>query len=274
MVSALLRRGGRTLTIAACMLAFPLAATAQTAPASAGPPDSKLIEDLVAAGRILADHGLLDGWGHVSVRHDKDSNRYLMSRGLSAELVTAKDIIEFDLDSRPVDTHGLPMSGLFTERYIHGEIYKLRSDVMAVVHTHAPSLIAFGDTNVPLKPMYHRAAFIAFGIPVFEIREKAGMTDMLIRNMTLGHGLAEALGDHPAILMRGHGAAITAPTLQRVVARTIFLSLNATLQADAMRMGAPITYLDIEEARKIEAREGHGLARTWEGWKKKAMAKP
>ena len=274
MVSALLRRGGRTLTIAACMLAFPLAATAQTAPASAGPPDSKLIEDLVAAGRILADHGLLDGWGHVSVRHDKDSNRYLMSRGLSAELVTAKDIIEFDLDSRPVDTHGLPMSGLFTERYIHGEIYKLRSDVMAVVHTHAPSLIAFGDTNVPLKPMYHRAAFIAFGIPVFEIREKAGMTDMLIRNMTLGHDLAEALGDHPAILMRGHGAAITAPTLQRVVARTIFLSLNATLQADAMRMGAPITYLDIEEARKIEAREGHGLARTWEGWKKKAMAKP
>ena len=274
MVSALLRRGGRTLTIAACMLAFPLAATAQTAPASAGPPDSKLIEDLVAAGRILADHGLLDGWGHVSVRHDKDSNRYLMSRGLSAELVTAKDIIEFDLDSRPVDTHGLPMSGLFTERYIHGEIYKLRPDVMAVVHTHAPSLIAFGDTNVALKPMYHRAAFIAFGIAVFEIREKAGMTDMLIRNMTLGHDLAEALGDHPAILMRGHGAAITAPTLQRVVARTIFLSLNATLQADAMRMGAPITYLDIEEARKIEAREGHGLARTWEGWKKKAMAKP
>lgn len=274
MVSALLRRGGRTLTIAACMLAFPLAATAQTAPASAGPPDSKLIEDLVAAGRILADHGLLDGWGHVSVRHDKDSNRYLMSRGLSAELVTAKDIIEFDLDSRPVDTHGLPMSGLFTERYIHGEIYKLRPDVMAVVHTHAPSLIAFGDTKVPLQPMYHRAAFIAFGIPVFEIREKAGMTDMLIRNMTLGHDLAEALGDHPAILMRGHGAAITAPTLQRVVARTIFLSLNATLQADAMRMGVPITYLDIEEARKIEAREGHGLARTWEGWKKKAMAKP
>jgi HCOMODA/2-hydroxy-3-carboxy-muconic semialdehyde decarboxylase len=274
MVSALLRRGGRTLLALCATLAFCCAAAAQSAPTSAGPPDPKLIEDLVAAGRILADHDLLDGWGHVSVRHDKDPNRYLMSRGLSAELVTAKDIIEFDLDSRPVDTRGLPLSGLFTERYIHGEIYKLRPDVIAVVHTHAPSLIAFGDTKVPLKPMYHRAAFIAFGIPVFEIREKAGMTDMLIRNMTLGHDLAEALGDHPAILMRGHGAAITAPTLQRVVARTIFLSLNATLQADAMRMGAPITYLDIEEARKIEAREGHGLARTWEGWKKKAMAKP
>lgn len=247
------------------------AAAAEQAPVSAGSADQNLIEDLVAASRILADHGLLDGWGHVSVRHNKDPNRFLMSRGLSAELVTAKDIVEFDLDSRPVDTHGLPLSAMFTERYIHGEIYKLRPDVIAVVHTHAPSLIPFGDTGVPLKPMYHRAAFIAFGVPVFEIREKAGMTDMLIRNMTLGHDLAEALGDHPAILMRGHGAAITAPTLQRVVARTIFLDLNARLQAEGMRMGAPITYLDIEEARKIEAREGHGLARTWEGWKQKVM---
>ncbi len=113
-------------------------AGAQPAPSSAGP---KLVEDLVAASRILADHGLLDGWGHVSVRHDKDPNRFLMSRGLSADLVTAKDIIEFDLDSRPVDTHGLPMSALFTERYIHGEIYKARPDVIAVVHTHAASLI-------------------------------------------------------------------------------------------------------------------------------------
>jgi HCOMODA/2-hydroxy-3-carboxy-muconic semialdehyde decarboxylase len=253
------RRSGPLFAL--CMvLALCLPAAAQQAPASAGPPDPTLVEDLVAAYRILADHGLLDGWGHVSVRHDKDPNRYLMARGMSADMVTAKDIIEFDLDSRPVDTHGLPISALFTERYIHGEIYKMRPDVVAVVHTHAPSLIPFGDTKVPLKPMYHRAAFIAFGIPVFEIRERAGMTDMLIRNAGLGHDLAEALGDHPAILMRGHGAAITAPTAsspprcgrdrgprafarfldvqlgdrrahaqQRVVARTIFLSLDATL---------------------------------------------
>jgi HCOMODA/2-hydroxy-3-carboxy-muconic semialdehyde decarboxylase len=249
-------------------------AGAQTAPVSAGPPDPQLIEDLVAANRILADQGLLDGWGHVSVRHNRDSNRFLMSRGVAAQLVTAKDILEFDLDSRPVDTHGLPMSGLFTERYIHGEIYKLRPDVIAIVHTHAPSLIPFGVTKVPLQPMYHRSAFISLGIPVFEIRERAGMTDMLIRNATLGHNLAEALGDHPAALMRGHGAVITGPSLPRVVSRTIFLALNATLQAQAMGMGAPITYMDPEEARKIEEREGHGLARTWEGWKQKVMAKP
>lgn len=262
--------------LAACLLLGLCASAAaqQPAPASAGPPDPKLIEDLVAANRILADHGLLDGWGHVSVRHDKDPNRFLMSRGVAAQLVTAQDIIEFDLDSRPVDTRGLPMSALFTERYIHGEIYKLRPDVIAVVHTHAPSLIAFGDTKVPLRPMYHRSAFIAFGVPVFEIRERAGMTDMLIRNQILGRNLAEALGNHPAVLMRGHGAAITGPSLQRVVSRTIFLSLNATLQADAMRMGAPVTYMTIEEASLIEAREGHGLARTWEGWKQKAMPKP
>jgi HCOMODA/2-hydroxy-3-carboxy-muconic semialdehyde decarboxylase len=267
-------RSERLILSALVVLCIAGNAVAQPAPSSAGPADPKLVEDLVAAGRILADHGLLDGWGHVSVRHNRDPNRFLMSRGLSADLVTEKDILEFDLDSRPVDTHGLPMSALFTERCIHGEIYKLRPDVIAVVHTHAPSLIPFGVTKVPLKPMYHRSAFIGFGVPVFEIRDRAGMTDMLIRNSTLGHDLAEVLGDHPAALMRGHGAVVTGPSLPRVVGRTIFLALNATLQAQAMSMGAPITYMDLEEARKIEAREGHGLARTWEGWKRKVMGKP
>ena len=267
-------RSGRTILFALVALSIASVAAAQTPPASAGPPDPQLVEDLVAANRILADQGLLDGWGHVSVRHNRDPNRYLMARGVAAQLVTAKDILEFDLDSRPVDTHGLPMSALFTERYIHGEIYKLRPDVIAIVHTHAPSLIPFGVTKVPLQPMYHRSAFISFGIPVFEIRERAGMTDMLIRNVTLGRNLAEALGDHPAALMRGHGAVITGPSLPRVVSRTIFLALNATLQAQAMSMGAPITYMDPEEARKIEEREGHGLARTWEGWKRKVTEKP
>jgi len=268
------RRSGSVILLALAAACIASLAAAQPAPVSAGPPDPQLIEDLVAANRILADHGLLDGWGHVSVRHNRDPNRFLMARGMSADLVTAKDILEFDLDSRPVDTHGLPMSALFTERYIHGEIYKMRPDVIAIVHTHAPSLIPFGVTKVPLKPMYHRSAFISFGIPVFEIRERAGMTDMLIRNPTLGHNLAEALGDHPAALMRGHGAVITGPSLPRVVGRTIFLALNASLQAQAMSMGGPITYMDPEEARKIEEREGHGLARTWEGWKQKVMPKP
>ena len=232
--------------------------------------DPKLVEDLVAANRILAHEGLLDGWGHVSVRVPGTPNHYLMARNVPAELVQAGDVLEYDLDSKPLGGGNV---ALYTERYIHGEIYRARPDVMAVVHTHAPPLIPFGVTRVPLKAMYHRAAFVAFGIPVFEIRDTAGMTDMLIRNSDLGRALAASLGDKPAVLMRGHGATVTAPSLPRVVGRTFFLSLNATLQMEALRLGGEPVYLDPEEAKLIEAREGYGLARAWEVWKKKAMAK-
>jgi ribulose-5-phosphate 4-epimerase/fuculose-1-phosphate aldolase len=245
-------------------------AAAQTAPSSAGSVEPQLIEDLVAANRILADQGVLDGWGHVSVRHPRDPNRYLLSRSRAPELISADDIMEFDLDSNPVDARGRP---LYTERFIHGEIYRARPDVVAIVHTHAPALIPFGISKVPLKPVYHRSAFIAAGVPVFEIRERAGMTDMLIRDQALGRALADALGNHPAALMRGHGAVVVGPSLQRVVGRSIFLPLNATLQMQAAALGGPVTYLDPEEARKIEEREGYGLARAWEAWKRKAMAK-
>jgi ribulose-5-phosphate 4-epimerase/fuculose-1-phosphate aldolase len=245
-------------------------AAAQTAPPSAGSVEPQLIEDLVAANRILADQGVLDGWGHVSVRHPRDPNRYLLSRSRAPELINADDIMEFDLDSNPVDAKGRP---LYAERFIHGEIYKARPDVVAIVHTHAPALIPFGISKVPLKPVYHRSAFIAAGVPVFEIRERAGMTDMLIRDQALGRALADALGNHPAALMRGHGAVVVGPSLQRVVGRSIFLPLNATLQMQATALGGPITYLDAEEARRIEEREGYGLARAWEAWKRKAMAK-
>jgi len=243
---------------------------AQTSPASAGPVEPQLIEDLVAANRVLADQGVLDGWGHVSVRHPRDPNRYLLSRSRAPELVTAEDILEFDLDSNPVDAKG---RSLYTERFIHGQIYKARPDVITIVHTHAPALIPFGISKVPLKPVYHRSAFIAAGIPVFEIRERAGMTDMLIRDQALGRALADALGNHPAALMRGHGAVIVGSSIQRVVGRSIFLPLNATLQMQAAALGGPVTYLDPEEARKIEEREGYGLGRAWEAWKHKAMQK-
>jgi ribulose-5-phosphate 4-epimerase/fuculose-1-phosphate aldolase len=229
-----------------------------------------LIEDLVAANRILADQGVLDGWGHVSVRHPRDPNRYLLSRSRAPELVSIDDILEFDLGSNPVDAEG---RSLYTERFIHGEIYKARPDVMAIVHTHAPALIPFSITKVQLKPVYHRSAFVSAGIPVFEIRERAGMTDMLIRDKALGRALADALGNHPAALMRGHGAVIVGPSIQRVVGRSIFLPLNATLQMQAAALGGPVTYLDPEEAAKIEAREGYGLGRAWEAWKRKAMEK-
>src|SRR4029434_11070243 len=129
------------------------------------------------------------------------------------------------------------------------------------------------DQQGAAEAVYHRSAFIAAGVPVFEIRERAGMTDMLIRDQALGRALAGALGNHPAALMRGHGAVVVGPSLQRVVGRSIFLPLNATLQMQAAALGGPVTYLDPEETRKIEEREGYGLARAWEAWKRKAMAK-
>jgi HCOMODA/2-hydroxy-3-carboxy-muconic semialdehyde decarboxylase len=240
---------------------------------SAGPADPLLIEDLVAANRILAQEGVLDGWGHVSVRHDRDPNRFLLSRSLAPELVTAADILEFDLDSVPVE---VMERDLYTERFIHGEIYRARPDVKAIVHSHAPPVIPFGVISVPLQPMYHRAAFIALGVPIFEIRDAAGITDMLIRDPALGRALAKSIADKPAVLMRGHGATVVGPSIPRVVGRSIFLALNATLQAQAMIMaqGGPINYLHPDEARLIEAREGYGLGRAWKAWKRRALREP
>lgn len=237
---------------------------------SAGKPDPKRVADLVAANRVLAREGVLDGWGHVSVRHNLDPNRYLLSRSRAPELVSAGDILEFDLDNDAVNDRG---ANLYTERFLHGEIYKVRPDVVAVCHCHAPPVIPFGVIDVPLKPLYHRAAFIALGVPIFEIRDAAGMTDLLIRNPALGAALAQSIADKPAVLMRGHGATVVAPTLPRLVGRSIFLALNATLQAQALALAGSgrVRYLDPEEARLIEAREGYGLGRAWEAWKRKAL---
>jgi len=151
-----------------------------------------LIEDLVAANRILVDQGVLDGYGHVSVRHPADPQRYLMSRSLAPELVTAADVMEYDLDSTPVDARGRTT---YLERFIHGEIYRARPDVKAVVHHHSPSVIPFGVGAVPLQPLYHMSAFLGGGVPVYDIKTASGRsTDMLVRDAALGRGLAQALG--------------------------------------------------------------------------------
>jgi HCOMODA/2-hydroxy-3-carboxy-muconic semialdehyde decarboxylase len=242
---------------------------AQPAPTSAGPADPKLVEDLVAANRILVDQGVLDGYGHVSVRHDRDANRYLMSRSLAPELVTAADIMEYDLDSSPVDPRG---RSLYLERFIHGEIYKLRPDVKAIVHHHSPSVIPFGVTTAPLRPIYHMAAFLGEPTPVFEIRTVAGMTDLLVRNAQLGHALAQTLGSRTAVLMRGHGAVVVGPTVMHATARSVYMEVNARLQAQAMALG-PVTYLEPEEARRAEAAVAGTYGRPWELWKKKALTR-
>jgi len=244
-------------------------AAAQTAPASAGPVDRALIDDLVAANRILADQGVVDGYGHVSLRHPADPQRYLMSRSIAPELVTAGDVMEYDLDSTAVDARGRTS---YLERFIHGEIYRVRPDVKAVVHNHSPSVIPFGVSTAPLRPLYHMSAFLGGGVPVFDIKVAAGQpTDMLVRTPALGRALAQTLGDRPVALMRGHGAVVVGDSLPRVVFRSVYTEVNARLQAQAMALGGPVTYLDDEEARRADASVGGTVPRPWELWKKKAL---
>ncbi len=228
---------------------------------------ASLIEDLVAANRILAHHGVVDGYGHVSVRHARDPGRYFLARSLAPELVTAGDIMEYDLESKPVDSKGRTM---YVERFIHGEIYKVRPEVKAIVHHHSPSVIPFGVVTTPLQPLYHMSAFIGDGVPNFEIRDAGGMTDMLISNPSLGQALARTLGGHSAALLRGHGAVVVGPDLPIAVGRSIYMEMNARLQVQAMALGANVTYLHAEEVRKVEARQDY--ERSWHMWKRKALA--
>jgi HCOMODA/2-hydroxy-3-carboxy-muconic semialdehyde decarboxylase len=258
------RRG--LLAGAAVLLAAPVRAA--VTPTSAGPADPALVDDLVAANRILFDQAVVDGFGHVSVRHNADPARYLLARSMAPGLVTRDDIIEYDLDSNPVNAAGRTS---YLERFIHGEIYKVRPDVHAVVHSHSPAVIPFADTGVPLRPMNHIASFLGTGAPVFEIRDTGGpATDMLIRNAALGHALARSLGSHAVVLMRGHGSVATGPTLRHVVFRAIYTEVNARVEAEALRIGRP-TYLNAAEAAAA-AKTNDGLVdRPWELWKQHAM---
>jgi ribulose-5-phosphate 4-epimerase/fuculose-1-phosphate aldolase len=245
-------------------------AQAQGAPASAGPVDAAALEDLVLANRILVDQGILDAFGHVSIRHPNDANRFLMSRSLAPALVTPEDIMEFDLDANAVDQRGRT---LFLERFIHGEVYKLRPDVRAVVHSHSPAVIPFGVTKAPMQAVYHNAAFLAAGVPVFDIRAVAGMTNMLINNRELGKSLAQALGEKPVALMRGHGDVVVAASLPMAVFRAVYTEVNARLQLQAIALGGPVTYLTPEEGAKADLINEQVVARPWELWKRRVSGK-
>ena len=244
-----------------------LAAQSTTPPASAGPASPALIEDLVAAYRALAQHGVIDGYGHVSARHERDPNRFFMSRSLAPELVTANDLIEFDLEGNPVDARG---RALYSERYIHAEIYKVRPEIKVIVHHHAQGVIPFSVTGVPLRPIYHMASFLWEGVPVFDLRDADGMTDMLVNTAKRGRALAQTLGSKPALLIRGHGAVVVGPSFNLAVGRSIYIEVNARLQAQAMALGGKITFLDPEEGRKAVLDE---YRRGWEMWKRNALGK-
>jgi ribulose-5-phosphate 4-epimerase/fuculose-1-phosphate aldolase len=245
------------------LLAFALGA----GPTLAAPTDAELIKDVVAANRILYDQGVVDGFGHVSVRSVKDPTHFFMARSMAPGLVTEADIGEYNLDANAVDGSNKPA---YLERFIHSEIYSVRPDVLAVVHSHSPAVIPFGVTGAALRPIYHMSSFLGGPVPIFDIHQAAGDTDLLIRNPVLGHDLALALGQNPVVLMRGHGSVTVGTSLQEVVFRAYYTEMNARLQAEAARLG-PITFLTPEEA-KLSAKTNAGIIpRAWELWKRKAM---
>jgi ribulose-5-phosphate 4-epimerase/fuculose-1-phosphate aldolase len=232
----------------------------------------RLVDDLVSANHILFDQDIFDGFGHISFRDPDNSGRFHMSRALAPGRVTPRDILEYALDGEPVDGAG---QTVYVERFIHSEVYRARNDVMAVVHSHSPTVIPFSVTEVPFKPI--RAAFLYPEVPIFEIRDAGGWTNLLVTSPALGAALAKTLGGNTVALMRGHGNVVVAPTLQLAVSRAIKTEMDARLLLQAKLLGGPINYLAPEEAEKIEAmaasvKRGSEQAqdRTWEMWKEQA----
>ena len=228
-----------------------------------------LIQDLVVASRTLAEHGVIDAYGHASARSDRDPGRYFMARNVAPELVTEEDILEYDLDSNPIDAKA---GAVYHERFIHGEIYKARPDVMAVVHNHSHAVVPFSCTNVALQPIFHMAAFVGLGVPTWDIRDAQHGTDMLVRNAALGRHLAAALGKHPAVLMRGHGSTVVAENLPRAVGRAIYLDINARMQYQAIMLAGhdkPIAFMDAAEVAANVSWQNY--ERSWSLWKARVL---
>lgn len=219
------------------------------APASSQDAKSALINDLISANHILARENIVDSFGHVSVRHPDNPARFLMTQARSPEQVSADDVMELDLDGKPLNGDDRPTYG---ERFIHAEIYRARPDVNAVVHNHSPTLIPFGVTKVPLRPVVNTAAFLAQGAPVFDPREEFGPTNLLVTDAARGRALASALGDRPLALMRGHGVVIVAGDVRRAVLRAVYAEMNAELLLQTLSMNTPITYMTPEEGAVME----------------------
>lgn len=226
-----------------------------------------LIDDLVSANHILVTENVFDGFGHVSVRHDQRSDRFLISRSLAPSLVQAEDILECDFDGQVVDPLGRKS---YLERFIHSAIYKARPDVMAVIHSHSPAVIPFGVTGARLRPICHMSGFLGSQTPVYDIRDAAGeSSDMLIRSQDLGESLARTLGPNAVALMRGHGSVAVGPSLQKAVFRAIYTESNARLQLQAMQLGT-VNFMSDDESFKSNEINEQQLDRPWQLWKLKA----
>ena len=223
-----------------------------------------LINDLVIANRILANEDVVDAYGHVSVRHPDDPSRFFLARSLAPEFITPADIMEFTLDGAPVKKDG---PAPYLERFIHGGIFEARPDVVAVVHAHAEDILPFGLADgTPLRPVIHSGSFIGAKVPVWDIADKFGDTNLLVANVEQGQDLAKCLGSNNVALMRGHGFAAAARSLIEVVRMSVYLPRNARALMGAKQLGGHITYLRQGE---IDARNrGYSpySVETWRAW--------
>lgn len=227
----------------------------------------ELLQDLVDANHILYYLRVVDGFGHVSIRHPRDAGRFIISRSMAPALVTQSDLMCIRLDGRPVSDHA---PAPYLERFIHGEIYRTREDVVAVVHSHSEAIIPFGVVpGATLRPISHMGGFIGEGAPVFEIRNTAGPgSDMLVRDNELGAALAKTLGSHNLVLMRGHGSTVVASlNVRQAVYRAVYAEMNARLQSEALRLGTPV-YLTAAEAAGAALANDNQQDRAWNLWKR------
>ncbi len=231
-------------------------------------PSPDLLADLVAANHILFDQGVVDAFGHISVRHDKRPDRFLLARNMAPGNVTADDIMEFDLDGNPVDAAGRK---IYLERFIHGELFRARPDVMSVVHSHSHNIVPLSTVKgAPLRAIFHMAGFIGEAAPVFEIRDAGGDgTDLLITDNRLGAALAAEFAHSDIALMRGHGSTVVANSIPLAVYRAVYAELNARYQVQASSLG-DVTYLTAAEGRACTDRVEGQVQRPWEFWKAEA----
>ena len=227
--------------------------------------------ELVDANHILFDQGVVDGFGHVSMRHPVRPDHFLLARSMAPALVTETDVLEFDTDGAPTEAGG---PAAYLERFIHSEIYRARPDVVSVVHSHSPAVVPFSVVSgTRLRPICHMCGFLGAATPVFEIRDVAGPgSDLLIRDSRLGAALAQSLGQSAAVLMRGHGSTVVGGTLRQAVFRAVYTEVGARLQSEAMRLG-PVTYLTEEEGQATARTNDAQIDRTWLLWLKAARSR-
>jgi HCOMODA/2-hydroxy-3-carboxy-muconic semialdehyde decarboxylase len=235
-------------------------------------PINEAIENLVAANRILAMERVLDAFGHISVRHPARNDRYFMSRSIAPAQVSAADIVEHTMENEAAHARDRAVK-LYYERWIHGEVYKARPDVGAIVHSHSPTVVPFASTKAPLRPLLHNACFLGFGAPVFEIRNHVAHSDLMISTAELGKAMAGTLGKKAdVVLLRGHGNVVVGPSIQIAVFRAYYTEINARQQLQAITLDPDnVVYMDAGECETADKAMQAVAGRPWDLWKSKVM---